>query len=84
MAPSALDRIGWLDLSGIEKERARNYKAKYRAYHGRPEQIKARSQRNAARAEMGLKVGDPGAPSQPASLHLAVAVGRDPEDTVPG
>ena len=37
----------------------RNYKKEYSDYHGKPEQIKARSQRNAARAKLGLKVGDP-------------------------
>ena len=40
-------------------EKARDYKQEYRDYHGRPEQIKERAQRNAARAQMGLKVGDP-------------------------
>ena len=39
-------------------EKARDYKQEYRDYHGRPEQIKERAQRNAARAQMGLKVGD--------------------------
>jgi hypothetical protein len=43
----------------IMAERARDYKQEYRDYHGRPEQIKERAQRNAARAQMGLKVGDP-------------------------
>jgi hypothetical protein len=38
---------------------ARNYKKEYKEYHGKPEQIKARAQRNAARAKLGLKVGDP-------------------------
>jgi 5-methylcytosine-specific restriction endonuclease McrA len=37
----------------------RNYKKEYRDFQGTPEQIKARSQRNAARAKLGLKVGDP-------------------------
>ena len=40
-------------------EKARDYKQEYRDYHGKPEQIKERAQRNAARADMGLKVGDP-------------------------
>jgi len=40
-------------------EKPRNYKQEYRDYHGRPEQIKERAQRNAARDKMGLKVGDP-------------------------
>jgi 5-methylcytosine-specific restriction endonuclease McrA len=40
-------------------DKVRDYKQEYRDYHGRPEQIKERAQRNAARAEMGLKVGDP-------------------------
>ena len=37
----------------------RNYKKEYKEYHGKPEQIKARAQRNAARAKLGLKAGDP-------------------------
>ena len=37
----------------------RDYKKEYRDYHGKPAQIKARAQRNAARAKLGLKVGDP-------------------------
>jgi 5-methylcytosine-specific restriction endonuclease McrA len=36
----------------------RNYKKEYREYHGKPDQIKARSERNQARTKMGLKVGD--------------------------
>jgi 5-methylcytosine-specific restriction endonuclease McrA len=36
----------------------RDYKKEYREYHGKPEQIKARAERNAARDKMGLKVGD--------------------------
>jgi hypothetical protein len=40
-------------------EKKRNYKKEYKEYHGKPEQIKARAQRNAARAKLGLKVGDP-------------------------
>jgi hypothetical protein len=36
----------------------RDYKAEYAAFHGKPEQIAARAQRNAARAKLGLKVGD--------------------------
>jgi len=43
----------------IMAEKARDYKQEYRDYHGRPEQIKERAQRNAARDRMGLKVGDP-------------------------
>lgn len=37
----------------------RDYKKEYREYHGKPEQIAARSQRNAARAKVGFAVGDP-------------------------
>ena len=37
----------------------RDYRKEYREYHGKPEQIAARSQRNAARAKLGLKGGDP-------------------------
>jgi len=40
-------------------EKARDYKQEYRDFHGTPEQIKERAQRNAARDKMGLKVGDP-------------------------
>ena len=36
----------------------RNYKKEYKDYHGKPEQIAARTQRNAARAKLGLSVGD--------------------------
>lgn len=59
MAPSALDRLPYLDLSNIQKEKARNYREEYREYHGKPKQIKERAQRNAARSELGLKRGDP-------------------------
>lgn len=37
----------------------RDYKKEYRDYHGKPEQIKRRAQRNAARRKLGLKKGDP-------------------------
>lgn len=57
--PSALARLSWLDLTGIEKEKARNYREEYLSYHGRPKQIKERAQRNAARSKMGLSAGDP-------------------------
>lgn len=39
-------------------EKKRDYKKEYKEYHGKPEQIEARSKRNAARAEMGLSKGD--------------------------
>lgn len=35
----------------------RNYKEEYKDYHGKPERIKERAQRNAARSEMKQKVG---------------------------
>jgi len=38
---------------------ARDYAKEYRDYQGKPEQIANRSERNQARREMGLKVGDP-------------------------
>lgn len=38
---------------------ARDYKKEYAEYHGKPEQIKRRAQRNAARKKLGLKKGDP-------------------------
>ena len=37
----------------------RDYKKEYANFHGKPEQIAARAQRNAARAKLGLSVGDP-------------------------
>ena len=37
----------------------RDYKKEYREYHSKPEQIKNRAARNAARKKMGVKVGDP-------------------------
>ena len=37
----------------------RDYKKEYKEFHSKPEQRKARSQRNQARRAMGLKVGDP-------------------------
>ncbi|MRR30626.1 HNH endonuclease [bacterium] len=40
-------------------EKKRDYKREYEQYHGTPEQIAARAQRNAARAKLGLKPGDP-------------------------
>ena len=40
-------------------EKKRDYKKEYREYHGKPEQIAARTQRNAARAKVGLAVGNP-------------------------
>jgi 5-methylcytosine-specific restriction endonuclease McrA len=45
-------------LRRIEKEAARDYKAEYAAYHGKPSKIKERAQRNAARAKLGLKPHD--------------------------
>jgi 5-methylcytosine-specific restriction endonuclease McrA len=45
-------------LRHIEKEAARDYKAEYRDYHGKPSKIKERAQRNAARSELGLKPHD--------------------------
>ena len=39
--------------------KARNYKKEYREFHGKPEQVKNRAKRNAARRNAGLKVGDP-------------------------
>lgn len=42
-----------------KKPKPRDYAKEYREYQGKPEQIKARSERNKARRMMGLKVGDP-------------------------
>jgi len=36
----------------------RDYKKEYRDFHGKPEQIKKRAQRNKARKDKGLKNGD--------------------------
>ena len=36
----------------------RDYKKEYKAYHGKPKNIKQRAQRNAARKISGLKPGD--------------------------
>lgn len=47
--------MGPLDMA----TKKRDYGAEYASYHGKPEQIKARAQRNAARAKLGLAVGDP-------------------------
>ena len=38
---------------------ARDYKKEYAEYHSKPKQRKNRSERNQARREMGLSVGDP-------------------------
>lgn len=38
---------------------ARNYAKEYRDFHGKPEQVKNRAARNAARRDAGLKKGDP-------------------------
>ncbi|GEM_PF-958229 len=59
MAPSALDKLPYLNLNGIQKAAARDYGKEYREYHGKPSKIKERAQRNAARSELGLKRGDP-------------------------
>mgnify|MGYP003133084186 FL=1 len=37
----------------------RNYRKEYDEYHGKPLQIKRRSERNKARREKGLQKGDP-------------------------
>ena len=43
----------------LEKaEKSRDYRKEYDQYHGTPEQIKRRAQRNAARRKLGLKLGD--------------------------
>jgi len=46
------------NLAGSKKKQKknRNYKREYKIYHGKPEQIKRRAQRNAARRKM-VKVG---------------------------
>lgn len=43
----------------FDMAKKRDYKKEYREFHGKPAQKKARAARNAARREMGLKVGDP-------------------------
>ena len=37
----------------------RDYAKEYKEYHSKPQQKKNRAERNKARREMGLKVGDP-------------------------
>lgn len=39
--------------------KARDYKKEYEDFHSKPAQIKMRSERNKARADHNLKVGDP-------------------------
>jgi len=58
MPPSALDRLPYLNFNIEKEEKARDYEQEYRDYHGKPEQIKERAQRNAARRKLGLKRGD--------------------------
>ena len=36
----------------------RDYKKEYKDFHGKPKQVAARADRNAARTKMGLKKGD--------------------------
>jgi hypothetical protein len=43
----------------MPRKEPRNYKKEYKQYHGKPEQVANRAKCNAARAEMGLKKGDP-------------------------
>ena len=45
-------------LEVAKEEKARDYRQEYDQYHGTPEQIKRRAQRNAARRKLGLKRGD--------------------------
>jgi hypothetical protein len=42
----------------MTEEKKRDYKKEYRDFHGKPEQIENRADRNAARREMGLSKGD--------------------------
>lgn len=46
-------------LPGHHDPAKRDYKGEYERYHGKPEQIKRRSERNQARRKKGLKKGDP-------------------------
>jgi len=46
-------------MKRIEKQKARDYRREYLDYHGSPKHIKERAERNAARAKLGLKRGDP-------------------------
>jgi len=39
-------------------KKVRDYKEEYRKYHGKPEQVKKRAERNKARSDMDLKKGD--------------------------
>ena len=51
-------RSGGKSRSKTKTAKQRDYKKEYRDFHGKPEQIKKRDMRNAARRKMGLKVGD--------------------------
>lgn len=53
---------------------ARDYAKEYRDYQGKPEQIANRSDRNQARREMGLKVGDPREVDHKTSIKTAVQI----------
>lgn len=55
--------------------KARDWKAEYKAYHGKSEQIANRASRNAARAKLEKKVGKPAMKDKDAS-HI----NNDPQD----
>jgi len=38
---------------------ARDYKKEYKEFHGKPEEVKKRSERNQARRKLGLEKGNP-------------------------
>lgn len=42
----------------MPRKEPRDYRAEYEAYHGKPDQIKKRSERNKARRKLKLKPGD--------------------------
>jgi 8-oxo-dGTP pyrophosphatase MutT (NUDIX family) len=46
-------------LADSRSDRERDYAKEYREYHSKPEQVKNRTKRNAARRELGLEKGDP-------------------------
>lgn len=47
-----------MKLNLLFEKKARDYKREYALFHGKPKQVKKRSDRNKARRKLGLKKGD--------------------------
>lgn len=47
-----------MKLEILFEKKKRDYKREYQLFHGKPEQVKKRSDRNKARRKLGLKKGD--------------------------